>query len=114
MLIRFGISSGRQGPGDEVPVMRSVAVEFAVRPGGAAQTRGTTMQPTPERDDSGLLTHRPHAMAIPSAADRLAEETDQPARLEALCARFLSLAGGYGFSPQEVDQVVRQLSENGS
>jgi DNA-binding transcriptional regulator YhcF (GntR family) len=113
MLIRLGFSSGRQGPGDEVPSMRGLTVEFAVRPDKTGQSRGTTMRRTPAPDSSLTLPRPKHRLADLLTADAAASGQERPAQLEDLCSQFLAHASGHGFSPDEIGRVVRRIAESG-
>lgn len=113
MLIRLGYSSGRQEPGDDVPRMRGLTLEFAVRPGGAECRTETSEGRMPAPDGSPAVARRPLLLADRPAVAMLARKSEQPVRLETLCTRFLSEASGYGFRPEEIEQTVRQLSGSG-
>ena len=113
MLIRLGLSSGRQEPGDELPRMRGVTFEFAIRPDATGPSRGTLMRPTPEPGSSFTTPRLPRPAANESAAGGNGLESDHPAQLESLCSRFLTQASDYGFGPEEIERIVRRIAENG-
>lgn len=115
MLIRLGFASGRQGPCDELPTMRGLAVEFALRPRVTVtgQPRGMRLQRALEPMSLLAVPHYPGPLAELPVPDGVARGVDRPARLEALCVQFLSEAGRHGFSPEEIEQTVRQIAGNG-
>jgi len=91
--------------------MRGLTVEFAIRPGAASPTQGIVMRKLPEPGRSLAMVPGTRLPADQPTAIVVAGTTDRPAGLEALCAQFLSHASSYGFSPEEIGEMVKQLSK---
>jgi GntR family transcriptional regulator len=103
--VRYGIASGRLRPGEQLPTVRSLAVDLSVNP-------NTVIKAYSELERQGVLTTEQGSgtFVAPLPAVALAPE-DQQAKLRALCAEFLGQAAQYGFGPDDVVRAVRQLKE---
>src|SRR5262249_8673202 len=102
--IRYGIASGRLRPGEQLPTVRSLAVDLAVNP-------NTVIKAYTELERQGGLTTEQGSgtFVAPIPAVALAPE-DQQAKLRALCAEFLGQVAQYGFAPSEVLRTIRKLT----
>jgi GntR family transcriptional regulator len=101
--IRYGITSGRLRPGEQLPTVRSLAVDLRVHP-------NTVIKAYTELERQGVLSTEQGTgtFIAPLPAVALTPE-DQQAKLRALCAEFLSQVARYGFSPDEVLRAIRKL-----
>src|SRR6516225_589381 len=106
--VRYGIASGRLRPGEQLPTVRSLAVDLAVNP-------NTVIKAYSELERQGVLTTEQGSgtfiAQLPAVA--LGPE-DRQAKLSALCAEFLGQAAHYGFGPDDVIRAVRKLKEASS
>ncbi|HOW71961.1 MAG TPA: GntR family transcriptional regulator [Phycisphaerae bacterium] len=105
--IRFGVSSGRLQAGEQLPTVRALAVELSVNP-------NTIIKAYTELEREGVLTTEQGTgtFVAQQPAGGLSE-ADRQAKLESLCVEFLAHAGGYGFTAQEVNRMIRHLLEQG-
>lgn len=104
-LIRFGIASGRLRPGEQLPTVRALAVELSVNP-------NTVIKAYTELEREGIVTTEQGTGTFVSSppAARI-PEADRKAKLESLCLEFLAHTGAHGFTPREVMQAFRTLTE---
>jgi len=101
--VRYGIASRLLMPGEQLPTVRSLAVELSVNP-------NTVIKAYTELEREGILTTEQGSgtfVASQSAAP-VADENRQ-AKLESLCSEFLSNAARFGFSSQDVIQGIEDL-----
>src|SRR5215475_7784558 len=105
--VRYGISSGRLRPGEQLPTVRALAVDLAVNP-------NTVIKAYTELERQGVLTTEQGSgtFVAPLPAVALGAE-DQQAKLRALCAEFLGQAARYGFGPDDVLRAIRKLTAEG-
>ena len=102
--VRYGISSGRLRPGEQLPTVRALAVDLAVNP-------NTVIKAYSELERQGVLTTEQGSgtfVASPPAVALALE--DRQAKLRALCAEFLGQVAQYGFGPDDVLRAVRKLT----
>ncbi|HVA48654.1 MAG TPA: GntR family transcriptional regulator [Pirellulales bacterium] len=102
--VRFGISSGRLCPGEQLPTVRALAVDLSVNP-------NTVIKAYTELERQGVLTTEQGSgtFVAPQPAVTLAPR-DQEAKLRALCTEFLGQAAQYGFAPRDVLKTIRNLT----
>jgi GntR family transcriptional regulator len=102
--IRYGIASGQLRPGEQLPTVRALAVDLSVNP-------NTVIRAYTELERQGILTTEQGSgtfiAEVPGLALSLAE---REAKLEGLCAEFLSQAARYGFSAADVLRAVEKLN----
>src|SRR5207249_4677198 len=102
--IRYGIASGLLQAGEQLPTVRSLAVELSVNP-------NTVIKAYSELEREGILTTEqgsgtfvaPQTVALPEAQRR--------GKLDSLCSEFLAQAARYGFSSADVLAAIKDLSE---
>src|SRR5262245_53540439 len=102
--VRYGIASGSLRAGEQLPTVRSLAVDLAVNP-------NTVIKAYTELERQGVLTTEQGSgtFVAPIPAVALAPEAQQ-AKLRALCAEFLGQVAQYGFAPSEVLRTIRKLT----
>jgi DNA-binding transcriptional regulator YhcF (GntR family) len=102
--IRYGIASGRLGPGEQLPTVRALAVDLQVNP-------NTVTKAYTELERQGVLTTEQGSgtFVAPQPAVTLAPEERQ-AKLRALCAEFLGQVAQYSFGPDDVLRAIRKLT----
>jgi GntR family transcriptional regulator len=101
--IRYGIASGKLQPGEQLPTVRSLAVDLGVNP-------NTVIKAYTELERLGILTTEQGSgtFVAPAPAFTLSA-TDRQAKLKALCAEFLGHVAQYGFGPDDVIQAIRNF-----
>src|SRR5947208_9999828 len=107
--IRYGIASGLLNLGEQLPTVRSLAVELSVNP-------NTVIKAYTELERAGVLTTEQGSgtFVSGSAARTAPTGSDRQTKLEALCGEFLSHAAQYGFSADDVVAGIRTLLESRS
>jgi GntR family transcriptional regulator len=103
--IRARIRAGLLRPGDQLPTVRTLAVELAVSP-----TVVTKAYEDLERE--GVLTSEEGSGTFVASASPQPVETERRARLERACAEFLDSATGNGYSNVEVLTTIQWLTQN--
>jgi GntR family transcriptional regulator len=103
--IRYGIASGLLGPGEQLPTVRSLAVELSVNP-------NTVIKAYSELEREGILTTEQGSGTFVAAQQPapLADENRQ-SKLETLCSEFLAQAARFGFSSQDLMSGIQSLIE---
>src|SRR5438445_653552 len=103
--IRYGIASGLLGPGEQLPTVRSLAVELSVNP-------NTVIKAYSELEREGLLTTEQGSGTFVSAQPNVsvADETRE-AKLESLCSEFLAHAARYGFSSEDIQAGIQRIGQ---
>src|SRR5262245_14567030 len=102
--IRYGIASGALQPGEQLPTVRALAVELSVNP-------NTVIKAYSELERDGVLTTEQGTGTFVAGAPavKLTDE-ERRAKLEGLCAEFLSQAARYGFSVADVLRAIKDLT----
>ena len=103
--VRYGIASGLLGPGEQLPTVRSLAVELSVNP-------NTVIKAYSELEREGILTTEQGSGTFVAAQQPapLADENRQ-SKLETLCSEFLAQAARFGFSSQDLMNGIQMLIE---
>jgi GntR family transcriptional regulator len=106
--VRTCIVLGLLRPGEQLPTVRSVAVELGVNPHAVEQAYEQLQREgfVTTEDGSGAFVTLPQGADLPRAGRR--------ARLESLCLDFLARTAGWGFSPAEVLQTLHTLAPRSS
>ena len=106
--IRYGIASDLLGPGEQLPTVRSLAVELSVNP-------NTVIKAYSELEREGVLTTEQGSGTFVAAQPVIAlSQESRQAKLESLCLEFLGQAARYGFSSEEVMRAIQALAERRS
>jgi GntR family transcriptional regulator len=101
--IRYGIGSGKLRPGEQLPTVRSLAVDLSVNP-------NTVIKAYTELERLGVLTTEQGSGTFVAPQPALAiSDRDRQDKLRSLCVEFLGRVAKYGFGPDEVIQAVRKL-----
>jgi DNA-binding transcriptional regulator YhcF (GntR family) len=101
--IRFGIASGLLNPGEQLPTVRALAVELAVNP-------NTIIKAYTELERAGILTTEQGSGTFVASQPAPLPGPEKRAKLEGLCAEFLSQVSRYGFSSDDVIRAIRALT----
>jgi GntR family transcriptional regulator len=106
--IRYGVASGVLAPGEQLPTVRSLAVELSVNP-------NTVIKAYSELEREGLLATEQGSGTFISAQPPLPlPNENRVAKLESLCSEFLAHAARYGFSPEDVQTGIQSITERRS
>lgn len=105
--VRYGISSGKLRPGEQLPTVRALAVDLSVNP-------NTVIKAYTELERVGVLTTEQGSGTFVAPAPALSlSATDRKGKLKALCGEFLGQVSQYGFGPDDVIEAVRKLKAEG-
>jgi GntR family transcriptional regulator len=106
--VRACIMLGLLRPGEQLPTVRSMAVELGVNPNAVEQAYEQLQREgfVTTEDGSGTFATLPPQGGLPRAGRR--------AQLETLCLDFLARTAGWGFSPVEVLQTLHTLAPRSS
>ncbi len=100
--IRFGIASGKLTVGEQLPTVRSVAVELKVN-------LNTVAKAYKELEIQNILeTHQGTGTFINRSEIDLSEKERQT-KLQEFCREFMTIAFNYGFS---IDDIIRELQKH--
>jgi GntR family transcriptional regulator len=106
--IRYAVASGLLSAGEQLPTVRSLAVELSVNP-------NTVIKAYSELEREGLLTTEQGTGTFVAAQPPAAvPEENRQAKLESLCSEFMAQVARYGFSPQEIVSAIEKLIERGA
>jgi GntR family transcriptional regulator len=103
--IRYGIASGFLGPGEQLPTVRSLAVELSVNP-------NTVIKAYSELEREGILTTEQGSGTFVAAQQPApVPDENRQSKLETLCSEFLAQAARFGFSSQDLMNGIQTLIE---
>jgi len=101
--IRYGIVTGQLKTGDKLPTVRALAVELSVNPNTISKVyRELEIQDVLETQQGTGTFVGPKPVQIPPR--------EQKRKLREICDEFITIAGSYGFS---VDDLLRELRAKG-
>jgi GntR family transcriptional regulator len=99
--LRAAMATSRLRPGDQLPTVRSLAVELKINANTVARVYA-------DLERSGAIeTRRGVGSFVTATADKARPPKEHEKRLRAFVTRFLAEAGTAGFS---VEEVIDQLS----
>jgi len=100
--IKFGIASGKLTVGEQLPTVRSVAVELKVN-------LNTVAKAYKELEIQNILeTHQGTGTFINRSETDLSEKERQT-KLQEFCREFMTIAFNYGFS---IDDMIQELQKH--
>lgn len=100
--IRFGIASGSLSIGEQLPTVRSLAVDLKVNP-------NTITKAYKELEIQKILqTHQGSGTFIGAQSIKLSK-AEKEGKLESLCKELITIAGTYGFNN---DDLINCISKN--
>lgn len=100
--IRFGIASGKLEVGEQLPTVRSLAVELKVN-------LNTVAKAYKELEIQNILdTHQGSGTFINKSEIDLTEKEKQ-AKIQDICREFMTIAFNYGFT---IDELIHELQNN--
>ena len=99
--IRYGVAAGSLNIGEQLPTVRSLAVDLKVN-------LNTVSKAYRELEIQNILeTQQGTGTFIGSMEVRLSDNERQ-SKLASICTEFLSIAASYGFS---IDEMINELSQ---
>ena len=103
--IKYAISRGDLKPGDQLPTVRQIAVDLAINP-------NTVSKAYSQLEILGILETQQGSGTYISAQKVEVPELERQEKLDTLCREFISSAGSYGFTIQELFEALRDRKEN--
>ncbi|PKL09974.1 MAG: GntR family transcriptional regulator [Spirochaetae bacterium HGW-Spirochaetae-7] len=101
LQVEFAIADGRFIMGDQLPTVRSLAVDLKINPNTVARAYN-------ELEIRGIVNTQQGTGTFISDKDIRLTEVEREGMLESLVLPFLSKATSYGFSADEVISSVRE------
>jgi GntR family transcriptional regulator len=100
--IKFGIASGKLTVGEQLPTVRSLAVELKVN-------LNTVAKAYKELEIQNILeTHQGTGTFI-NKSEIVMSEKEKQAKIQDICREFMTIAFTYGFS---IDEIIFELQKN--
>ena len=100
--IKFGIASGKLAVGEQLPTVRSLAVELKVN-------LNTVAKAYKELEIQDILaTYQGTGTFIQKSAIAISEKEKQ-AKIQDICREFMTIAFNYGFT---IDDMIKQLQNH--
>lgn len=100
--IRFGIASGKLKLGEQLPTVRTLAVELKVN-------LNTVSKAYKELEIRNILETQQGSGTFINTTDLVVLEKDREDKLKDICVQFSSAALSYGFSLDEVVQELKKI-----
>lgn len=100
--IRFGIASGQLKLGEQLPTVRTLAVELKVN-------LNTVSKAYKELEIRNILETQQGSGTFINTTDLVVLEKDREDKLKDICVQFSSAALSYGFSLDEVVQELKKI-----
>jgi len=104
LQVEFAIADGRFATGDQLPTVRSLAVDLKINPNTVARAYN-------EMEIRGIVTTQQGSGTYISDKPLRLTEVEREGMLEALVRPFVARALSYGFSLDEVTKAVRDAFE---
>lgn len=101
LQIEMAIADGRLGRGDQLPTVRSLAVDLQINPNTVARAYGVL-------EIRGIVTTQQGTGTFIAEKEILMDDVEREAVLAELTRSFISKAGSYGFT---VEDIVNYLQE---
>ncbi|WP_455638248.1 GntR family transcriptional regulator [Parabacteroides sp.] len=100
--IRFGIASGQLKLGEQLPTVRSLAVELKVN-------LNTVSKAYKELEIKNILETQQGTGTFINQTEQVVLEQEREDKLKEICLQFSSVAFSYGFSLSEVIQGLKNI-----
>jgi GntR family transcriptional regulator len=100
--IKFGIASGNLKTGEQLPTVRSLAVELKVN-------LNTIAKAYKELEILNILDTQQGSGTFINASGIVLSDEEKQQKIQAICKEFLTVAYTYGFSK---DDVIAELQNN--
>ena len=100
--IRFGIASGKLAAGDQLPTVRSLAVDLKVN-------LNTVAKAYKELEIQDILETYQGTGTFISKSDVSLSVKEREAKLQDICREFMTIAFTYGFT---IDEMTKELTKH--
>jgi GntR family transcriptional regulator len=100
--IKFGIASGNLKAGEQLPTVRSLAVELKIN-------LNTVSKAYKELEIQNILDTQQGSGTFIGKADIIIPAKEKIKKLESICNEFTTIAFSYGFS---TDDIINQLQKH--
>lgn len=100
--IRFGIASGQLKLGEQLPTVRTLAVELKVN-------LNTVSKAYKELEIRNILETQQGTGTFISNTDQVVPENEREDKLKEICTQFSSVAFSYGFSLEEIIHELKNI-----
>jgi len=100
--IRFGIASGKLAVGEQLPTVRSLAVELKVN-------LNTVAKAYKELEIQDILATYQGTGTFIQKSDLSISEDEKQAKIRDICREFMTIAFNYGFT---IDDMIKQLQNH--
>ncbi len=93
--IRYGIAMGKLSVGEQLPTVRSLAVDLAVN-------LNTVSKAYKELEIQNILESQQGTGTFIGSAGIKISEKEKQKKLDSICSEFLSIASSYGFTAEDL------------
>ena len=102
--IRYGIASGSLEVGEQLPTVRSLAVQLKVN-------LNTVTKAYKELEIQNVLETQQGTGTFVGSVKVDIPDKERKGKLKSICTEFMSIASSYGFSAEEVIERLKNLKE---
>jgi GntR family transcriptional regulator len=99
--IKFGIASGKLAVGEQLPTVRSLAVDLKVN-------LNTVAKAYKELEIQDILATYQGIGTFIQKSDIVISDKEKQAKIQDICREFMTIAFNYGFT---VDEMIRELQK---
>jgi GntR family transcriptional regulator len=99
--IRFGIASGKLSVGEQLPTVRSLAVELKVN-------LNTVAKAYKELEIQNILETYQGTGTFINRNDAFLSETERQCKIQEICREFMTVAFSYGFT---LDEMIAEIQK---
>ena len=99
--IRYGMAMGLLKTGEQLPTVRSLSVDLEVNP-------NTISKAYRELEIQNLLETQQGTGTFIGSTEVMIPEDERKAKLNDICDEFVTIAGSYGFSIEEMVEELRR------
>ena len=103
--IKFGIASGNLKAGEQLPTVRSLAVELKVN-------LNTVTKAYKELEIQNILETQQGTGTFIGKSEIQIPEGEKKAKIESICNEFMTIAYSYGFTSDDMIKELRKHSKN--
>ena len=98
--IRYGVATGNLNVGEQLPTVRSLAVDLKVN-------LNTVSKAYRELEIQNILETQQGTGTFIGSMEVQLSDNERQAKLSGICTEFLSIAASYGFS---IDEMINELN----
>jgi GntR family transcriptional regulator len=105
--IKYGIASGKLKTGEQLPTVRSLAVELKVN-------LNTIAKAYKELEIQNILETQQGTGTFISSADIKISDKQKNRKLREICEEFCTIAFSYGFTADDIINQLKKQKQNGN